>query len=634
MDRYTAAALGQNLTGIMSDIGQMFDPRFRAQADQQRLTNEGLALRNTGLGIDNQYAPERYQSGIESNYASANANNAQAGKYNQETENWKIRNAGLGDLYKSAGLTGFVKDFEGFNPNAYADGAQTSIGYGTRAKPGETSITTEEGERRLAAELQNSTNRINTAAAQFNVNLSPQQRDALISFDYNTGKGANLLQRFGNDPEALTSKMLEYRMSEGKVLPGLERRRAAEVDLFRSAILSSVAGGGGDPQQLTNALNTARASDTIVNAQTPDQVRIGQALMGVATPGFNTVAGTTDEAIRAGAPALRSDETIAAGNAQTDFLKAAFGLGGSSRRGDGSMMGVPKTAPQSFGDMSKVNEEAQASSFRVFGVPVDEEGAPTEDPYAPTRRVWSQSYANARQAGMSPIEAEAAANVHHFGTDVPEINSEDTFRFGLGKDPKMPEVKNVEPIQVQASQAFGAPDPNQIAQIITAIPSFYGNQIQTPQIANSGVAATGVEAPAQAREEVPPMLARQPEQPAKPVRASDQFKPVERSSEKKARVAKEKEIADLEADIADMVKRLETREVSGPSGGFAGSIGGAFIPSRSVKLSDDGYMNTLDNLKKMEAKLEKLKGAGNQAGQPASGNQTIKRYNPATGTIE
>jgi len=615
MDRNTAAALGQNLSNAFSDIGQIFDPRARAAADQQRLAVEGLRLKNTGQGIENEYAPRVFGSQIALNTAKAGTEGAQQGVYNEQTKNWKTRNQALSDLYSSTGLPGFVKEFEGFNPNAYSDGAQTSIGYGTKARPGETSVTTEEGERRLAEELQASTNRINNAASQFGINLAPAQRDAMISFDYNTGKGVNLLERFGNDPQALTSKMLEYRKSEGKVLPGLERRRAAEVDMFRSAILSSVAGGGGDPQQLNNALNTAKAAQIFYDPNaTPDAIRVAQAATGTANPQFNTVAGTTAEAIKVGDPKLRSEEAIAAGNAQMKLIGDLYG-GSSTRRGDGSMLGLPKTAPNSFSDARKVDELAQDAGFRVFGVPVDDEGAPTEDPFAPSRRAWSQSFSNAMSAGMTPIEAEAAANVHHFGTDQPEINSENTFRFGFGKDPSLPTMKNTEPLQ--ASPEFGV-DQEKTAALIGSIPELFGLPPVQPQQGNPnvGTPVTGV-ALGSTQEAVPPMLQRPAEQPAKVEKLSDQFKRREGSTERKAREAKEKEIAALEAEIKDTLDILNTGQVNVPAGLMnGGMMSGAFTPpSGPVTLSDDGYNRNIDRLEEMEAKLEKLKGGRVQAGQ-------------------
>jgi hypothetical protein len=278
-------------------------------------------------------------------------------------------------------------------------------------------------------------------------------------------------------------------------------------------------------------------------------------------------------------------------------------FGGASGSGDGSTLRVPKTAPNSFTEMNKVSEEAQAASFKTFGVPVDEAGAPTEDPYAPTRKLWSQSYANARQTGMSPIEAEAAANVHHFGTDQPAINSEDTFRFGFGKDPSIPAITNTEPLQ--PSPELGV-NPNQMGAVIESIPSLFGMQVQAPGIANAGVPVTGAEQPAQ-QNAVPPMLQRPAEQPTKIGRASDEFGMKEWTNEGVAIKEKQQKIADLERIIKSSTKALRD--------GYVEFQGSAESPPGLTELNDKSKRKMLDSLRKAENDLEKLRGGSDQSGQ-------------------
>jgi lysozyme len=132
----------------------------------------------------------------------------------------------------SSDLIGYVKSKEGFNPKAYFDYMQTSIGYGTRAKPGETSITEQEAERRLAEELSASAKRIDDAIKKTGQTFTEAQRNSLISFDYNTGRGASILSGYRGDQAALGNRMLQYTKAGGKELPGLVTRRREEASSF------------------------------------------------------------------------------------------------------------------------------------------------------------------------------------------------------------------------------------------------------------------------------------------------------------------------------------------------------------------------------------------------------------------
>lgn len=129
-------------------------------------------------------------------------------------------------------LVSLVKQFEGFNPNAYGDYKQTSIGYGTRAKAGEKSISKEEAERRLANELALSRQRVAALNEKAGYNFTPHEIDALTSFDYNTGRLAQLTENGKRDRATIAAKMLEYTKAGGKSLPGLVKRRQAEQQVF------------------------------------------------------------------------------------------------------------------------------------------------------------------------------------------------------------------------------------------------------------------------------------------------------------------------------------------------------------------------------------------------------------------
>ncbi|MDR3418697.1 MAG: hypothetical protein P4L83_21195 [Nevskia sp.] len=129
-------------------------------------------------------------------------------------------------------LVDFVKGQEGFQAAPFADGKQTSIGYGTRAQAGDTSISPEEADARLRSELAGSAARVDDAAARAGLTLNPNQRNALISFDYNTGAAPSVIGQAKGDVGALPGLMGAYTKQDGNELPGLVTRRAAEADMF------------------------------------------------------------------------------------------------------------------------------------------------------------------------------------------------------------------------------------------------------------------------------------------------------------------------------------------------------------------------------------------------------------------
>lgn len=132
------------------------------------------------------------------------------------------------------GLIDFVKKQEGFYENAYGDYKQTSIGYGTRARKGEKSITREAADARLRSELAAHRKRVVDHAAKHGYDFSPGQLDALTSFDFNTGRLEQLTNNGTRDVNTIGQRMGAYNKAGGKVLPGLVKRRSAEQSLFNN----------------------------------------------------------------------------------------------------------------------------------------------------------------------------------------------------------------------------------------------------------------------------------------------------------------------------------------------------------------------------------------------------------------
>lgn len=129
-------------------------------------------------------------------------------------------------------LLSFVKGFEGFNQSAYDDYGQVSIGYGTRARKGETSISREDAESRLNEEIAMHRRRVENLNTRAGYNWTPNQLDALTSFDYNTGRLEQLTANGTRDQATIAQKLPLYNKAGGKELRGLTRRRQAETRLF------------------------------------------------------------------------------------------------------------------------------------------------------------------------------------------------------------------------------------------------------------------------------------------------------------------------------------------------------------------------------------------------------------------
>ena len=127
-----------------------------------------------------------------------------------------------------------IKQFEGVRLTAYKCPAGVyTIGYGhTRGVQRGMRITEEEASAYLTADLLNSEKAVERYDSVYHWNQN--EFDALVSFTFNCG-ATNLraLLRNGRRNRSQIAETLPlYRKAGGKVLKGLERRRAAEKALF------------------------------------------------------------------------------------------------------------------------------------------------------------------------------------------------------------------------------------------------------------------------------------------------------------------------------------------------------------------------------------------------------------------
>ena len=131
-----------------------------------------------------------------------------------------------------------IKEFEGLRLKAYqCPGGVWTIGYGHTAgvKPGML-ISKAQAEEYLKADLIAFERYLNGLGLALNQN----QFDALISFIYNVGTGnfsnSTLLRKVIVNPQdnSIMDEFLRWVYSKGRVLPGLQRRRLAEMKLYFS----------------------------------------------------------------------------------------------------------------------------------------------------------------------------------------------------------------------------------------------------------------------------------------------------------------------------------------------------------------------------------------------------------------
>ena len=131
-----------------------------------------------------------------------------------------------------------IKEFEGLRLKAYkCPGGVWTIGYGHTAgvRPGMV-ITEAQAEEYLMADLIAFEKHLNGLGLALNQN----QFDALISFIYNVGTGnfssSTMLRKVKANPldNSIMDEFLRWVYSKGRVLPGLQRRRLAEMKLYFS----------------------------------------------------------------------------------------------------------------------------------------------------------------------------------------------------------------------------------------------------------------------------------------------------------------------------------------------------------------------------------------------------------------
>jgi hypothetical protein len=275
--------------------------------------------------------------------------------------------------------------------------------------------------------------------------------------------------------------------------------------------------------------------------------------------------------------------------------------------GSGSDGGGNGLAPKSFSDAKAAFEMASEISKQAFGVS-ENNGQLVDDIYNPQRSAYAQSVNNLLLDGHTPMEAKAKADAHHFG-GAPAVKTED----GIWSDPSS-NFRTAEPIPRQAGAVGGS---RMVNALSLGQQLFGGEQAAAaPAPAATQIVSTSAAAvPQTGGEKSAP-------------KASDEFKRRQSSDEAKAEKSKSANIQKLEGRIKELTGMLksgkeESNIVSGAYGYSSQARKG------SSALSNDNYNARLAELQKLEGELAALKSPAQTASQGG-----VRRYNPATGTIE
>ena len=162
-------------------------------------------------------------------------------------------------------------DGSSFYPTPKWDYKRYTIGYGTEAKGPNDRVTPTEAKQRLKDRLEESAISIDGALDEVGLILNENQRNALISFDFNTGEGRRKILESKGDIEYIKSEMAKFinvtpdpKRPERKVVAeGLVARRQRELDLFNGVTQPTQAPSKTKLEQLLEKLGIKINADEV-----------------------------------------------------------------------------------------------------------------------------------------------------------------------------------------------------------------------------------------------------------------------------------------------------------------------------------------------------------------------------------
>lgn len=178
---------------------------------------------------DEEKAVERFAKGLED----ASYENDYTGRKERPPRKPDVRKP------RKLNVGGFIAEQESFRPEAYWDSGQWSIGYGTPSKEGEV-IDEAEARRRMDSEIAKAEENVDRLV---DVDLAPNQRDAVVSLMYNIGPTqfaeSTAREKLNQgDFEGFAYEAFDPEQGfvkgerGGDPLPGLVKRRGKEREMF------------------------------------------------------------------------------------------------------------------------------------------------------------------------------------------------------------------------------------------------------------------------------------------------------------------------------------------------------------------------------------------------------------------
>lgn len=574
MDRYTAAALGRNISDIGDIFVQMNDPRAKQQAMLTRAQLAGQLAENDGRGITNSYLPKTLQSGINQNNASAANQFSQASLYDSKRLGQNTQNRASGMI-----LDGIGQSF-GPPPEVPSDprvpilpdfAQRTADELGGVLPPLDRNASDVPDGVPLAANYPLATNPPQTVApAQPVARAFTPQELAMAASVQSNGNATDMATSLGKTAALSANSELDMRRAmgaQGQVMGQGERFLPEGSDAFQA---NDIAGA---------------YQRTVANAQIQEE-------------GKN----------------LRESANIIADS------------GGPLRSGSGERSG--NTASKNPIDSVNGAEFTQKMAAERFGL-ANELGVYSIDPVnRSAAEAWQMSVANLTEAGIPIQAAIAEADATHRTAGISRVGG-DYFdgdpRVELGDF-------NAAPITPDQARQISARYGGQTGAPATggAERMFAAGTLNPRVAAMAQQSAQPAGPPPEAPAMIPPMLQRPPDTVPStgPAKASDAFQRRESSTEQKAREGKGTRVKELQSGIAEITQRLESGKLPVPP--YRGATwGGIGVPRSTAPLNNDEYNNNREKLIKMEEELKKLQGGPTQGASP-----TVREYNHATGGIE